>query len=73
MLKQQRAGHYSNILTILQPKNFQIENPDILHIPAQNIYCGYSLEPPVLTSTHNICGEAVLTSTHNICFVAVQE
>ena len=25
---------------------FQINNSDIFHIPAQNIDCGYSLEPP---------------------------
>ena len=33
---------YSNILKILPPKN---EN-DIFHISAQNIDCGYLLEPP---------------------------
>ena len=27
-------------------KVFQIKNSDILHIYAQNIDCGYSLEPP---------------------------
>ena len=39
---------YSNILKILLPKteNFQIKNSDIFHISAQNIDCGYSLEPP---------------------------
>ena len=39
---------YSNILKNLQPKkeNFQIKNSDIFHISAQNIDCGYSLEPP---------------------------
>ena len=26
--------------------NFQIKNSDIFHISAQNIGCGYSLEPP---------------------------
>ena len=26
--------------------NFQIKNSDIFHISAQNIACGYSLEPP---------------------------
>ena len=33
---------------ILPPKNenFQIKNSDILQISAQNIDCGYSLEPP---------------------------
>ena len=43
---------YSNTLKILLPKkkkkneNFQIKNSDIFHISAQNIDCGYSLEPP---------------------------
>ena len=38
---------YSNILTILPPKNknIQIKNSDILHFSAQNIDCGYLLEP----------------------------
>ena len=46
--KSLRKLAYSNILKILQPKmeNFQIKNSDIFHIPAQNIDCGYSLEPP---------------------------
>ena len=35
------------MLKILQPnnENFQIKNSDTFHISAQNIYCGYSLEP----------------------------
>ena len=35
-------------MKILPPKteNFQIKNSDIFHISAQNIDCGYSLEPP---------------------------
>ena len=41
--------HYENmpILKILPPKNenFQIKISDIFHISAQNINCGYSLEP----------------------------
>ena len=43
-----RKHAYSNILKILPPKNenFQIKNPEIFHIFAQNIDCGYSLEPP---------------------------
>ena len=43
-----RKHAYSNILKLLPPKNekFQIKNSDILHISAQNIDCGYSLEPP---------------------------
>ena len=43
-----RKHAYSNKLNISPPKrgNFQIKNSDIFHISAQNIDCGYSLEPP---------------------------
>ena len=43
-----RKHAYSNILTIYhQNEKFQIKkNSDIFHICAQNIDCGYSLEPP---------------------------
>ena len=43
-----RKHAYSNILKILPPKNenFLIKNSDIVHVSAQNIDCGYSLEPP---------------------------
>ena len=50
---------YSNTLIILQPKkeNFQIKKIYIFHIPAQNIDCGYSLEPPRRVPAQNIdCG-----------------
>ena len=42
-----RKHAYSNIQKISPPKteNFQIKNSDIFHISAQNIDCGYSLEP----------------------------
>ena len=40
-------------------ENFQLKNFDIFVIFAQNIDCGYTLEP-----------EAVLTITHNLCFGA---
>ena len=38
----------SNILKLSPPKNwkFSDKNSDIVHISAQNIDCGYSLEPP---------------------------
>ena len=38
----------SNVLKISAPKNwkFSDKNSDIFYISAQNIYCGYSLEPP---------------------------
>ena len=32
--------------TSKKTKIFQIKNSDIFHISAQNIDCGYSLEPP---------------------------
>ena len=43
-----RKQAYSNILKILSPKKwtFSDKNSDIFHISAQNIDCGYSLEPP---------------------------
>ena len=43
-----RKHAYSNILETLQPKKgkFSDKNSDISHISAQNIDCGYSLEPP---------------------------
>ena len=44
-----RKHAYSNTLKILSPKMaiFQIKKKsDIFHISAQNIDCGYSLEPP---------------------------
>ena len=43
-----REHAYSNTLEILPPKNesFQMKNSKNFHISAQNIDCGYSLEPP---------------------------
>ena len=50
--QQAWVRHYENmpilnILGILPPKNenFQMKKSDIFHINAQNIDCGYSLEP----------------------------
>ena len=51
LLPPLRKHAYSNILKISSKKkteNFQIKNSDIFHISAQNIDCGYSLEPPRL-------------------------
>ena len=43
-----RKNAYSNILNILPPKNenFEMKNSESFHISAQNIDCGYLLEPP---------------------------
>ena len=58
-----RKHGYSNILKILQPnkENFQIKNSDIFHISAQNIDCGYSLEPPRRGGS-NGCPQSMLLS-----------
>ena len=49
-----------------------MKNSDIFHISAQNIDCGYSLEPPRRGGSNeypqNRLGEAVLTSIHTLCF-----
>ena len=44
-----RKHAYSNIWKLSSKKkteHFQIKSSDIFHISAQNIDCGYSLEPP---------------------------
>ena len=43
-----RKHAYSNILKISPPKTlkFSDKNFDIFHVSAQNVDCGYSLEPP---------------------------
>ena len=42
---------------------------DIFNIFAQNIDCGYTLEPPQQGgSNENRLSKAVLTSTYNLCF-----
>ena len=43
----------------------------IFLLSAQNMDCGYSLEPPCRGGSNeylNLAGEALLTSTHNLCF-----
>ena len=42
-----RKHAYSIIMRILPPKieNFQMKNSGSFHIPAQNMDCGYALEP----------------------------
>ena len=37
---------YTENLTFKKMKNFQIKKNSIFHMSAQNIDCGYSLEPP---------------------------
>ena len=69
-----RKHAYSNILKILPPKteNLQIKSSDIFHISAQNIDCGYSLEPPRPTFICTLYFLFLLkykkASSHNLCF-----
>ena len=59
------ANHYENTpiqiyrkFPLIKLKNIQIKNSDIFHISAQNIDCGYSLEPPQRGGSneyHNLC------------------
>ena len=41
-----RLFKYIETFTTKKLANFQIKNSNIFHISAQNIDCGYSLEPP---------------------------
>ena len=41
-----RLFKYTENFTTIKIENFQIKNPDIFYISAQNIDYGYSLEPP---------------------------
>ena len=49
---------YIENFTTKKKENFQIKKSDIFHISAQNIDCGYSLEPPRRGGSneyHNLC------------------
>ena len=52
---------YTEIFKVVKNEYFQWKKNDIFLIFAQNIDCGYMLEPQ---------GEAVQRSTHNLCFGA---
>ena len=74
-LKQQYENmpmQYTVIFKVVKNENFQWKIFNIFLIFAQNIDCGYMLEPPRLEPPHRggSTGEAVLTSTHNLCFGA---
>ena len=38
--------HVFRKFNLQKTENYQIKNPDIFHLSAQNIDCGWSLEPP---------------------------
>ena len=49
---------YTEICKVVKNETFQLNTFDIFLIFAQNIDCGYTLEPPRLTSTHILCFRA---------------
>ena len=65
---------YSNILKILKPKkeNFQIKKSDIFHISAQNIDCGYSLEPPWQGGSNNYPQSTFLAEIRKIMYTPIK-
>ena len=46
VITKTRLFKYIENFTTINIENFQIKNPDNFHISAQNINCGYPLEPP---------------------------
>ena len=46
VITKTRLFKYIENFTTKKNESFQIKNSDIFHISAQNIDCGYSLEPP---------------------------
>ena len=63
-----RKHAYSNILRILQTKNehFQMKNSRCFHISAQNIDCGYLLEPPRRGGSNEFSQSMFLSSNKKI-------
>ena len=57
---------YTTIFHGCKKDNFQMKNCDVFLIFAQNIDCGYTLEPP-LTSTHNLCFRAKIRKNEYPC------
>ena len=59
---------YSNTLRILPTKNenVQMKNSGSFHISAQNIYCGYSLEPPQQGSSNKYSQSMFLSRNKKI-------
>ena len=48
-------------------KKNQLKNPNIFHISAQNIDCGYSLEPPRRGDSNEYSQSMFLAEIRKIC------
>ena len=73
VLRPLRKHVYSNILKILPPKieNFQIKESDIFKTSAQNIDCGYSLEPPRRGDSNEYLQSMFLSRNKKIMYTPV--
>ena len=60
---------YNENFTTKKNENFLIKNSDIFHISAQNIDCGYSLEPPRRGGSNEYQKSMFLSITkkNNVC------
>ena len=69
-----RKHAYSNILKISPPKteNFRIKYSDIFHISAQNIDCGYPLEPPRRGGSNEYLQSMFLSKNKKILYTPVK-
>ena len=70
--------HYENTpiqiyrkLQLQKLKNFQIKTPDIFYISAQNIDCGYSLEPPRRGGSNEYLQSMFLSRNKKIMYTPV--
>ena len=63
LLRKHARAIYKDFFSAVKIENFTRKKEDIFNIFAQNIHCGYTLEPP-----RRGLEEAILTSTHNVCF-----
>ena len=52
-------------------ENFQIKNSDIFYISAQNIDCGYTLEPPRRGSSNEYLQSMFLSRNKKIMYTPV--
>ena len=53
-------------------ENFQINNSDIFYIPAQNIDCGYTLEPPRQGGSNGYPQSNFLAKIRKIMYTSVK-
>ena len=58
--------------TTQKQEKIQIKNYDIFHIPAQNIDCGYSLEPPRWGGSNECPQSMFFSKIRNLIYTPVK-